>query len=147
MGYRDNLGLPAGVEPAALRVEASCSNPLSYGRMAPGPGLEPGHAALTVRCSAIKLARNIGSGGEGRTHDNRSQSPMPYHLATPLKVVALTGLEPAITGLKVQCLNHLATTPGRLRLFRQVRAAIAVGIVSMPECHARIMPHCREGVN
>ncbi len=79
-------------------ASANSATLADYKEMVGHVGLEPTTLRLKGGCSTTELmAHENGWGGWIRTNECRSQSPVPYHLATPQrrKVVEGAGFEPA----------------------------------------------------
>ncbi len=49
-----------------------------------------------------------GWAGRDRTYASRSQSPLPYRLATAHRMGRLVGIEPTNAGATIRCVNHFA---------------------------------------
>ena len=99
----------AGLEPACIALEERCLNPLGHRRAVFGTGVEDrtllhlfvGEGALDQKATPAFLA--VGAGFEPAHKLVNSQ--LPYHLATPQKLVGDLGFEPRFSWSQAKRVN------------------------------------------
>ena len=99
--HQSPLARPEGFEPSTIRVEAGCSDPLSYGRLARQVGFEPTTSGSEARRTDPLCYWRVLEAGAGVEPTSTGYEPVvePFYypaidLRQRLNLVCVVGIEP-----------------------------------------------------